>query len=235
MDTLFGIERPAALCEARIEIKLPSVTGPAGPGRPIKVWSGPSDSDEAQVHTVICKNEVLNRIARDRELLEGGHCVLKGRLVFWDAAQEIGKYDIEVVFIPLGKNERKDESLDLFQKIYEMYARTLTDMKSSYDNSLSKLGEHYSQGLGKVSEAASVLGELAGKIHEDRINLNTALLAQVKSTNQAKPESLIDQVVKFGSFAKGVAELLQTTKLGANGSSPETLGSLGSEKPKGGL
>lgn len=238
VDTLFGVERPTAPCEARIEIKLPGINGLAGPGRPIKIWSGPSDTDEALVHSVICKNEVLNGLTRTRNLLEAGYCVLSGRLTFYDAAQEIAKRDIEVMFIPLGKNEKRDDFAELFQRLYETYTKTMVELKQSHDASVAKLAEHFSLGLGKVSEGAAAVSSIAEKIHEDRMNLNSALLAHLKgSVAPQKTESFVDQILKFGSLAQGLGDLMQKTPLGTNPmkSLPSSANGSHSDKNKGGL
>lgn len=214
MDTLFGKERPSAPCEARIEIKLPTEAGTPGAGRPIKVWSGSSDTDEVAIQHQICKNEILHRIVHSRGLLQDGVCVLQGRLTFLDAAQDIGKHEIEVIYTPILRHDERHSVNEQFTEMYKTYARTLVDMKASHDAAIAKLGEHFSQGLGKVSEAASAVSTLAVKIHEDRANLNAALLSQLRSGNQpqTKPESMIDQIVKVGGLVKALSDVLGKSK-----------------------
>jgi hypothetical protein len=193
--TLFGIERPEAVCQVRIEIKIPTQSGPAK-GRPFRVWEGPSDTDESVVHTAICENELLGRFVRDRNLAPDGCCTLSGKLAYLDGEQALKRFDIEILYLQVNSHNPIDQQQELFHKYYETYNNAMNRSQESHNASLAKMSEAFGkmaeafgEGLAKVAKQSKHLSKITKKLERDRANLNAALLKSLSERGSAPSKS----------------------------------------------
>lgn len=234
MDTLFGCQRPEYVCQARIEIKLPAADGrPATVGRPLKIWEGPSDTEESLIHGLICEHRILSGMIRERKIAPDGHCTLQGRLTFLDKSQVIAKHDIEVVWVSLtSASHDTREGTEILIRIFDTYNRALTEIRESHEKSLASISEHFTRsysrmskafaaGMGKISEQSATIGTLANEIQKDREGLNAALLRVLSDPDRGvKRESTptLETAIKGLTLLKDFGQRSDTSGTNGNGS-----------------
>lgn len=242
MDTLFGCQRPEYVCQARIEIKLPAADGRlATVGRPLKIWEGPSDTEESLIHGLICEHRILSGMIRERKIAPDGHCTLQGRLTFLDKSQVIAKHDIEVVWVSLTSASHDNrEGTEILIRIFDTYNRAMTEIRESHEKSLASISEHFTRsysrmskafaaGMGKISEQSATIGTLANEIQKDREGLNAALLRVLSDPDRGvKRESTptLETAIKGLTLLKDFGQ-----RSDASGTSSQTNGHVSTDKP----
>jgi hypothetical protein len=217
MTHLFDVPCPESVCEARIDIKVPSASG-AGRGRPIKAWSGLSNADEMEVQAVICRNELLYKIMMTRRLLSDDFNVLEGILTFFPQRRPEERHDIEVTYVPLIEPDFADrriseilhlagQALDIQKDAMKNISQSFASLAQHSTQAIAKIAKHSAFGIGEVSKQNSHLAKFAKRLFKDHKNLNVTLIKHLSGTNardvSGGPFSNIESLIKAALAFKG--------------------------------
>lgn len=233
---MFGKTLPdGSAITAQIKLRL-------GSGHPILAWSGAPNTKDEQVIKDISSNENIskylyraigkNKIKPD----EYGSVIVPAYLLAVDDEVTIEEHQIEMTLTMVSPEKSDTGQSAIFDKLFAVYSSAMEKMAVSHVQGIEKLSQQYSQGMVEAHKTLAATATQSAKMMEAAVEpfnktlammseaytheskradaASDAVVRMLNAKTQAKPDDLVDDVVKLIGAAPMLVTLIDRLKGG---------------------